>query len=198
MGPAGSPPESFAQFENDTAVIYVLNSAFDISYCNAAWDEFALKNGGAPVVRQHQIGRNALDVVPSPLRPFYETLFGSVLRNGWGKDCTYECSSDETYRRFHMHITRKDIPGKGSFLVVVNSLVIEKPHDQPNRRFDLRILRQENGLISMCSHCRRVHLPKVQDGWVWVPDLVVRMPRDVSHGLCPVCFDIHYGSPHRA
>jgi hypothetical protein len=29
--------------------------------------------------------------------------------------------------------------------------------------------------------------------WVWIPDLVRRMPMDVSHGICAVCFDIHYG-----
>jgi len=120
------------------------------------------------------------------------------LRNGGEKYSMYECSSDETYRRYHMHVMRKDVPGEGPFLVVVNSLVVERPHERPRARFDLRILRGENGLITMCSHCRRVELPKVRDAWVWVPELVVKMPLDVSHGVCPVCFDIHYNPVHQA
>jgi hypothetical protein len=188
------PGSIFGQFETHSSVIYVLNSSFNISYCNAAWDEFALRNGGARVLRKHQAGRNALDAAPQPLRPFYERLFSSVLRGGGEKGHLYECSSDEKFRRFHMHVMRKDVPGEGLFLVIVNSLVLEKAHDKPKVRFDQRILRQENGLITMCSHCRRVNLPKVRDGWVWVPEVVAKMPQEVSHSLCPVCFDVYYNS----
>jgi hypothetical protein len=186
--------DAFAQFEDNPAVIYVLNSALNIAYCNAAWDEFARRNGGGTLVRNQPIGTNALDVTPTPLLPFYTTLFRTVLRGGQGMDCLYECSSDEIFRRFHMYVTRKEVPGAGPFLVVVNSLVLEKQHDKPKILCDLRILREENGLITMCAHCRRVRLPKVDEGWVWVPDLVRNMPAEASHGICTVCFDIHYGS----
>jgi len=187
-------PNAFAQFDDDPAVIYVLDRALNITYRNAAWDKFALRNGGGALTRDRQTGMNALDATPTPLLPFYTALYKAVLRDGNGMDHLYECSSDKIFRRFHMHVTRKEVPGTGHFLVVVNSLIVDKQHDKPKVRYDLRILREENGLITMCSHCRRVRLPKVDEGWVWVPDLVRNMPPEVSHGLCTVCFDIHYGS----
>jgi hypothetical protein len=81
--------------------------------------------------------------------------------------------------------------------VVINSLVLEQEQQRQAFRDDSQALREENGLITMCSHCRRTRLPNAVDTWVWIPDLVRRMPMDVSHGICPVCFDIHYGEAMR-
>jgi hypothetical protein len=186
-----------SQFEHDAAIIYVLDSNLNVAWCNGAWDQFAVENGGANVLRERQIGRNVLDVTPSPLLPFYEKLYASVLGDGKERNHLYECSSDRTVRRFHMHVARKDTTGEGSFLVVVNSLILEaaqRESGQPTAsEYDFQALQEDNGFITMCSHCRRTRVPNAADRWVWVPDLVRKMPRSVSHGLCLVCFNIHYG-----
>lgn len=82
--------DAFAQFEDNSAVIYVLNSALNIAYCNAAWDEFARRNGGGTLVCNQPLGTNALDVTPTPLLPFYTALFETELRDGREMDCLYE------------------------------------------------------------------------------------------------------------
>ena len=191
------PPEFRSQFEHNSAIIYMLDSNLNIAWCNAAWDRFALENGGDRLVREHQIGHNVLDVTPPPLLPFYEKLFGSVLHDGKERDHVYECSSDDVFRRFHMHVVRKDITGEGSFLVIVNSLIFETAQretaQRPAMNSDFQALYEDNGFITMCSHCRRTRVPNAGDHWVWVPDFVRRMPRHVSHGLCLFCFGIHYG-----
>ncbi len=91
-----------------------------------------------------------------------------------------------------MRVDRKDT-GQGPFLVVINSLVLEEAQQREIFRGDPQALREENGFITMCAHCRRTRVPKAVEVWVWIPDLVRRMPMDVSHGICAVCFDIHYG-----
>lgn len=88
------------QFDDDPAIIFLLDSTFCLRYCNPAWDRFAKENGGYHLLRETQIGRSVIDVTPSPLRPFYSTLYQSVLDSGEETYCYYECSSDETFRRF--------------------------------------------------------------------------------------------------
>lgn len=92
-----------------------------------------------------------------------------------------------------MHVARKTSPDQSPFLVVINSLVLEQAQQRPGIHYDMSALREKNGLITMCSHCRRTRLPE-DDSWVWVPELVRRMPREVSHGICAVCFEIYYGT----
>jgi hypothetical protein len=185
-------PDSMPEFEDNAAVIYLLDSAFCLSYCNAAWDRFALKNGGAGILRKTQIGRSVMEVTPAPLRRFYGALFRRALQTGDGADHVYECSSAEKSRFFHMRVDRK-VTGQGPFLVVINSLVLEEAQQREIFRGDPQALREENGFITMCAHCRRTRVPNAVEVWVWIPDLVRRMPMDVSHGICAVCFDIHYG-----
>jgi hypothetical protein len=180
------------ELENNPAVIYALDSSFQITACNAAWDRFALENRGATLANGTQIGRNVLDVTPRPLQLFYTTLFGNVLETGDEKECVYECSSDKLFRRFHMLVARKNLAGPNPSLIIINSLVVETPHSEPDLPVDVSDMREPNGLITMCCHCRRTRLPKADNRWVWVPSLVRRMPRDASHGICEICYQLHY------
>jgi hypothetical protein len=183
-----------AEYEENPAIIYVLDSAFCLTYCNRAWDRFALDNGGADLLRGTYLGHSAIKATPLPLRPFYTAMYGHVLQSGVEADSVYECSSAETLRRFHMHVMRKDVPNDGPFLVVVNSLLLEEPRQSQGVAYDTRALREKNGFVTMCAHCRRTRLPHAADCWVWAPGLVRSMPLEVSHGICPVCFDIYYGN----
>jgi hypothetical protein len=31
-----------------------------------------------------------------------------------------------------------------------------------------------------------------RDLWLWIPELVRKMPLEVSHGICSVCFYVYY------
>jgi len=183
-----------ARFEDDPAIVYVLDQGLNIAWCNAAWDGFALSNGGEPLLRNSQVGRNVVEVTPAVLRPFYAKMYAAVMQRGQEMNCEYECSSDRTLRRFHMHLAKLETRNRGSLLVIVNSLILEAEIPDPGMHYGFRELRDENGLITMCSHCRRTRKPGSGDRWMWVPELVREMPPDVSHGLCSICFHIHYGA----
>jgi PAS domain-containing protein len=179
--------------EHDPAVIYVVDARMQIVYCNAAWDSFALANGGDSLLRPAPIGRDVMAVVPWDLHEFYVLAFEEVRRSGRHWDHRYECSSADVFRRFHMRVSAASPDEASTPLIIVNSLEFEQPHQYPPGLEDLRSYRDRNGIVTMCCHCRRTKRPEALEVWDWVPEFVREGPARVSHGLCAPCFQIHYG-----
>lgn len=176
--------------EHNRSVIYVLDRNFRILSCNQAWDDFAKQNEGHALIRPSILGQDLLQVISTPLRSFYETVFRHVLEGQEPFGLEYECSSPDLYRVFHMRI----LPVRsGGRMLVVNSLAVERPHglDRPAQPADLALYADEHGFLHMCSHCRRT---RFADGsrWDWVPSYLNRAPAPVSHGLCPPCMAYFY------
>lgn len=194
--PTALPAYWAPQLASDQAVIYALNSEFRLIWCNEAWDQFARENGGLELLGAAQIGVSVMAVTPAPLQAFYAGLYRRALNGEDFVEHSYECSSDETFRIFHMQVKRMKLPESDPFLVVVNSLNLEEsiPHSAALPAPTRESLRQASGLITMCCHCRRTQIPGSENTWVWIPDLVREMPDEATHGICPTCFSMHYGS----
>lgn len=176
--------------DHDTAVIFAIDSGFRIIYCNEAWDRFALENGGPHLVRSGQVGRALADVVAEPLQRFYWDAFDAVLTTGKPWDHCYECSSADVYRKFHMRLI--PFPARGG-LLVVNSLVQEHPHSGLGQEApSIELYTSQEGLVTMCAHCRRTRRLGDPSIWDFVPGFVANMPPKVSHGLCLLCWAYHY------
>ncbi len=176
----------------NSSVIYVLDRRYCIVYCNPAWNSFALENDGKNLEREIVTGKPCLDVIPSSLRPFYESAFATVsqLNQPWEHD--YECSSPEKYRVFHMRV----LPLHGTHLLVENSLFIERSHG-PNgdeTPADHSKYIDQNGMVAMCAHCRKTLAvdPGGQNNWEWIPSYLISTPAPVSHCLCPTCLAYYY------
>lgn len=188
---SGAIPE----FEDDLSIVYVIDSSYRLAACNLAWDTFARANGGSHLLREKVIGTDLFAVIPPPLQRFYKALYDQVLRTGKPVDHLYECSSDTLIRRFHMHVTRKELPDHSPLLILINSLVMEQPREIGKVRYSPDEWREPNGIITMCCHCRRTRIPGAEpETWVWVAEHVRRMPPEVSHGICSACFHLHYGN----
>jgi len=176
-----------AKLESDPSTICMLQPDLKIIYCNQAWDRFATENGGLELSRSAIIGTSYIDVVPKPLRPFYEDGLANVMKSGQTWDQDYECSSARLYRLLHMRVFR--LPE--CFLLLVHSLRIERPHgaDRPAMPGNETLYATEQGIVTMCCHCRRTRRIGSAEGavWDWVPEYLERAPRLVSHGLCRVC-----------
>jgi len=140
------------EFEDDRSVIYLLDDNLRIAYCNKAWDEFAERNGGVKLQRTEQVGRRVLDSTEEPLKAFYRSAFERALAEHQAWEHLYECSSPGLYREFHMQVLPVQSP---PCLVVVNSLVVEKPHERVIRPPLTALYRTSGGVITMCMHCRR-------------------------------------------
>lgn len=180
-------------FERDESVIYGLDSELRLIYCNPAWERFANANGAPSLEPGRVTGMALMGVVPAPLRLFYRRGYAGVLASGLPWRFTYECSSAEVERYFQMAVHAS--PSRDA-LVVVNSLVNEAPHKREGHSAG-RLYRNMSGIIIMCAHCRRVKTTGNPGRWDWVPEYVERMPEEISHSLCPVCKELHFGAQLR-
>lgn len=187
----GSPVREAAieEFENDRSVVYVLDQDLKLAYCNKAWDEFAEHNGGARLRRIEQVGHPVLDATSEPLKAYYKAVFERSLAEHRPWEHSYECSSPECYREFHMQVLPLQAPPR---LVIVNSLVVEKAHDRIRRPPLTAVYQTAGGVIEMCMHCRRTRRREESDIWDWVPEFLATLPGNVSHGLCPTCLHYYY------
>lgn len=182
---------SFDALERDASTICGLSADLRLVYVNPAWVAFAERNGAPDILARWGIGSRLADVLPDPLRDGYMAAYTQAMRERRAWEHDYECSSPETYRRFRQcAYPRRDASG----LIVVNSLVaatdaeltLGAPH-APDRA----VYQAPNGTITACTHCRRVRRAD-EDVWDWVPAWVADIPREFSHGLCPLCFEYYW------
>ena len=176
--------------------IYGLWPDLRFAYFNPAWFTFSEQNGGEPrLSRSWTLGSSLLDALPPALRLWYHAHYSRVLNADSHWTHEYECSSRDVYRRFHQVVYTL---GRGRGLLVVNSLVVEAPHDlelcaplPPDEPLYL----SESGLITQCAHCRRTQRRSDPNRWDWVPTWVERMPLNVTHAFCPTCYGFYFKDP---
>ncbi|MDB4988999.1 MAG: hypothetical protein JWN04_4177 [Myxococcaceae bacterium] len=159
---------------------YLLSRDDELVEVNAGFLRFAQENGGAASLEAWR-NQPVLSAIAEPLRAFFGAAFKRVRETGTPWEYQYECSSPARLRTFHMTV----YPG-GTDLVVVHSLRVDSPHTRlASAPDDGRYV--QNGLIRMCSNCRRVQNRLGHKRWDWVPAYLQRAPVTVSHGLCDPC-----------
>jgi len=162
-----------------------------LACANPAWYRFARENGGEPSISDAWSLGASIETALGPLRTFYASAFEECLltRSEW--DHIYECSSSQLQRKFQM----KAYPlGNSEGILVVNSLVVEFPHSShaDSRHTRLEAYRDHQGLLHMCAHCRRFRREDSSGNWDWISAYVASLPENVSHGLCPICYEYHF------
>ena len=172
---------------------FVVSEDLNITFCNSAWDRFALENSGpAEVLARNVIGKHLLNFISGNLKAYYAQLFPYIRALGRRGEQSYECSSSSVFRRFQMQIFPL---AQGHGFVICNSLRVEGPHSADTHEPTEPIYRDSHGLIHMCANCRRTRRADASDGeiWDWVPDFVDSGVRNISHGICPMCVEYYYG-----
>jgi PAS fold len=179
-----------AVVEADSSVIFCLDSDLRITYCNPAWDRFAVENGGDALCRPAPIGRFVLDYISGPDRGYFESHYRATLRQNepWERD--YQCSSHNRYRIFRLRaVPMKTVYG----LFVINSLIVEDAHQIAACPPVEEAYRTARGLIVMCASCRRTRRNSPQaEVWDWVPQFVEQFPAHTTHGVCAPCKELYY------
>jgi hypothetical protein len=155
--------------ETDEAIIFCLDSELRLTYCNLAWDRFALLNGGNHLARPALVGKCVLDSIVGPDRDYYATAYKHVLAANEPWEHDYECSSKHMYRKFRLRVVPMQ---KGPGLLVISSLQLERSHTSPSQPPLEDLYRTREGLLIMCSSCRRTRRNTPgQSIWDWVPKL---------------------------
>lgn len=177
----------------DAGTVYGVWSDLTLAYCNPAWFRFAEENQGEPnISRDWPLGRSILEAVPPPILPFFQSKYARCLAESCPWQHIYECSSAETYRRFHMKVFPL---GNAEGLLFVHSLVDESPGNFPGESPQTERYLHPRGLLIQCCHCRRFRRNEPATAWDWVSAWVKRMPAKVSHGICETCAGFYYGGP---
>lgn len=181
-----------AMLEAEPTTIYAVDGDLHLRYVNPAWAHFA-RAGGATWAGEPSgpfgLGTSVMDAVPAILRPFYEGLYAAARRTREPQEHSYECSTPTRLQHYRMRV----LPCRGDGLVVFHSLARDAPHpDAPSAAFE-SIYRDEHGIISQCSHCRRVRRAGGRLAWDWVRDYVTRTPNMASHALCQPCAAHYFG-----
>ena len=182
----GLPREVLDKSRN---VIYLLNAELEIVYTNPAWDRFAQDNAGFHVAGAAVHGLNVMSVVPEPLMAFYGRLFSRFEHEHVPMGFDFECSSAGWHRRMRMDVYPQ--AASGGYLMV-SSLRREVEHTAKAEVANRARYFSEEGVVTMCSHCRRTRRAVADPTWDWVPQYVAEQPEAVSHGLCPVCSAYFY------
>jgi PAS domain-containing protein len=172
-------------------VIFVLDRRHRIAYCNPAWDIFAKQNNGMHLDGSEVVGRDCLQGAPDFLRNWYKKLYRWVRKNQKPWEHDYQCSSPQRFRAFHMRV----LPVGRSYLLVENSLLVERPHRRKSTVGPDAVYINKYGWIVMCAHCRRTE--RISEGgereWHWIPAYIAKAPAPVSGGICPACVSYYFG-----
>ena len=179
---------SLAPLENTS---YLLSADLRIVRVNAGWARFAETNRGQATLARWARGSCVLDAISGELRGYYRDLFERALACGEPIFHDYECSSERTHRVFRMMV----FPLGQAFLAVTHSLHVERDHDRiASAPSDIYV---RDGIVQMCSHCRRVRAHGDVERWDWVPAYVQAPPPNISHGLCAPCAHYYFAADLR-
>ena len=182
--------------EHSKSVIFIVDPEMRITYCNPAWDEFALANDGEDVVAARVIRTDLMGVIPAPLRGPYKEMFKRCRDQHLTFDFDYECSSADAYRLLHMNVLPLNRRGDLAF---VNSMRVERNHGPERPPVDpADIYISADGIITMCSHCRRSRRHDASGVWDWVPSFLKTKEWQISHGVCPVCLSYFHSTFYSA
>ena len=187
------PAADLVSIEDSPNVVYAIRADGRLAYTNRAYDEFAEANGAASFPATWGLGRNVFEAMSDEMATFYRSHWDRVIARGEPGDHTYECSSRDEFRLFHM--TSHPLPGELGLVLVVNSLTQVRGHDRVEWSAVESRYRDADGLILQCANCRRVRAMGSDGAWHWVPEWVSQPPDLTSHGICSVCVGAYY-SPH--
>jgi hypothetical protein len=175
--------------DTETSVCFILDEELRIVYCNPAWDSFAVENGAPSLCAQNMVGRLVLDSTTGIVTAYYRSLYAAVLRDGRCRSHEFHCSSPDLQRLFRMDVFSLKA---ARALLVSCSIRLEQPHSDISREPTEARYRNVDGLIVMCSNCRKTRRAEAAaDVWDWVPQFTAHPPGMVSHGLCNLCLE-HY------
>jgi hypothetical protein len=172
------------------SISYILDGQRNITYCNPAWDQFAIANEAPELAYESVYGTPISRWIPESMYAFYSRVFDDVENTGKLWQHSYECSSETRFRTFQMHVY-PILPM--NWLLVMNTKLVE--HEQTvEAPEDLGVFVDQHGIITVCAHCRCVRRTDNPQEWNYVPKFLKKGIPNLSHGLCPAC-NLYFWKP---
>ena len=159
-----------------------------IVWVNAAWRSFGAANGANPAAIAP--GQNYFGVIQGELGPILSSSAASCAASGEVLEVDYDCSSPTDRRDFRMRML--PVPDAGVLISHSTRVdVVAREGEEASAAPDPEAYRTRDGIVVMCSNCRRVRR-RDNSGWDWMPSKLVDEMGLISHGLCSLCLDFYY------
>lgn len=174
--------------------IYGVSKNLDLIYVNPGWINFAKVNGfKKDILTEYPIGTSLISAFSGQkIKDHFYQNYTTVLETGKIWRSEYECSSPNEFRYYHQSV----FPLKNNDgLLIVNTLMVKFPIEMKNHTLYKAIVNrylQPTGFITQCSNCRYTQRNNEPENWDWVPSWINKMPNNMSHSICPLCFDYHW------
>jgi hypothetical protein len=156
-----------------------------ILFVNAAWDRFAVENGGAPgCLGERIIGKTYFNFIDGAApRAFFE---GAWLRVLAGRPVTLrsECSTGTVSRELSTRLLPITV-GRDPGAAVIHEVERIVPVEAPRECADPARWVGVGGCVEGCTACRRLRRAD-GSGWDLVPALIEKPP-PAHWGFCPIC-----------
>lgn len=166
--------------------IYAVWPDLRLALENRGWFQFAAENGAdADFAERWLIGESIEPVCRGRSGEHFCDAIHKALRDDEVQIITYECSGAATFRLMRGTI----FPLGDRAVLLSHSLIRTSTHagegrvaTSPGPEYV-----DGDGLIVMCSGCRRTRRADDPSTWDWVPDFVENVPENASHGFCAAC-----------
>lgn len=167
-----------------TSTVFGVRPNLTIGFRNRAWFRFWADNDGG--TRPWDDGP-ILNAFSEDLRSWYAGLYARVRLYRIAEEHEYSCPTptmDQVFRARILPLRRG--------LLLIHTLLKSSPTLAAGPPEDVARYRDGDGIVTQCSHCRRTRRVRDPATWDWVPAYLDRAQTDVSHGLCPCCFEVYY------
>lgn len=179
-------------------VQYRIDGNDRISAVNDAWSEFARSNSGdhllPPGILGHSLWRSIVD--PTTVQ-VYRLLLARVRDGTAPVSFRFRCDAPDTRRLFEMHLTS----ATGGAIDFETRLL--ESHPRPHVSLLDVTIPHYGALVTICAWCMRVR--SLDETWVDIESAIPSIglfetskTPQLSHGICPSCYDVMMGVVQKA
>lgn len=166
-------------------LIHRVNHHDQITFVNAGWKKFAIRNGMPAEMVVNVVGASLWRYISEPTsRNFYAVIMAKVRKTGQTIKLPFRCDSPGIRRFMELHII-----SLGENHLEFRSHLLRQERRKPVALLNPALPR-DSKLLIMCAWCKRVKA----DEWMEVEDIVQKLKLfdtrplpSLSHGICPDC-----------
>jgi hypothetical protein len=166
---------------------YIINKDDRIVFVNDEWDEFAVTNGGRPLLSKKVLYQSIWNFINDLTSVYLYREILKKVRNGQDLNFNIRCDSPSLRRFLEVNITLQE-----NERVLFENRLLKEESRTAQKILESGILRSKEVLI-ICSWCNRAETGK--DKWQEIETAVKDLGLfernsypGLSHGMCPDCY----------
>jgi len=174
---------------SENCVTYHIDKEQKIVFLNDNWHSFASKNRARHLTSRAVLNKSIFTfITDESCRHLYQMLITRCKKKQEAFELSFRCDSPDRRRFMLMKIIPLESESTG-----FRSCIIREETRSPIKLLDVDIDRS-NEFVTICSWCKQIRVDN--DNWVEVEEAIERLELfgasplpQLTHGLCPVCYE---------